>query len=329
MSASGNPKTRRWCKTRGRSRTRHRAYCAPRAVDPTVVPWPLFLSPRAELRDGHRFRVAVLLPETPLQALVGVALRQAGAVPIAYDQATLGKVANTRIAAGVVELPRALTTDLARLQETATRLPHMPILVYSAGSMTGVPDLLAGDPATRRFRFASPSSAETTIREDVEWLLRAIPACAVTWLVTFLVRDIPLVGRGYIAEFLWRLDVDRAERKRDVTSAAAALGTKRSALEHLLKQKTPLPPPKELAEWLTLLLVTYAARGLGLSAHQVSADLGLDRHRLGRLHARLLRAYSAFPLLPACTQFDLALVAFAERCGVARNRVVKVLRMVR
>jgi hypothetical protein len=61
----------------------------------------------------------------------------------------------------------------------------------------------------------------------------------------------------------------------------------------------------------------------------VSADLGLDRHQLGRLHARLLRAYSAFPLLPASTQFDLALVAFAERCAVAPNRVVKVLRMVR
>jgi hypothetical protein len=34
-----------------------------------------------ELRDGHRFRVAVLLPETPLRTLVSTAVRQAGVVP--------------------------------------------------------------------------------------------------------------------------------------------------------------------------------------------------------------------------------------------------------
>ena len=285
--------------------------------------------PRTELRDGHRFRVAVLLPETPLQTLLGAALRQAGAVPIAYDEAGLRKVADTRIAAAVVALPRALTAELPRLQEAATRLSHMPILVYDAGALIAVPDLLAGDPATRRFRFASPSSAERTTSEDVEWLVRAIPPCALTWLVTFLVRDIPLLGRSYIAEFFWQLGMGPPGTKGGVASAATALGTTRSALEHLLKQKSSLPPPKELAEWLTLLLVTYAARGLGLSAHQASADLGLDRHQLGRLQARLLRAYSAFALLPASTQFDLALVAFAERCAVAPNRVVKVLRMVR
>jgi hypothetical protein len=34
-------------------------------------------------------------------------------------------------------------------------------------------------------------------------------------------------------------------------------------------------------------------------------------------------------VLPASTQFDLALAAFADRCAVACNRVVKVLRLVR
>ena len=131
--------------------------------------------PRTQLRDGHRFRVAVLLPETPLQTLVGAALRQAGVVPIAYDLAAFRRMVDARIAAAVVELPRALTTELVRLQETATRLPHMPILAYGAGPMMGVTDLLAGGTATRRLRFASPSTAEARIREDMAWLVRAIP----------------------------------------------------------------------------------------------------------------------------------------------------------
>src|SRR5574341_455681 len=280
--------------------------------------------PRTELRDGHRFRVAVLLPDTPLQTLVGAAVRQAGAVPIAYDQADLGMVADSRLVAAVVELPRGLTTELVRLQQTAARLPHVPILVCSPGSTMDVPDLVAGDPATRRFRFASTSSTERTIREDVAWLVRAISPCALAWIVSLLVRDMPLVGQGYVTEYLWQLSTGPADTKRDVAMAAAALGTTRSALEHLLKQKTSLPPPNELAEWLTLFLLIYAARGRGVSARQVSTELGLDRHQLGRLQSRLLRAYPAVPMLPASTQFDLALVAFAERCAVARNRVATV-----
>jgi hypothetical protein len=204
--------------------------------------------PRTELRDGHRFRVAVLLPEIPLQTLVGAALRQAGPVPIAYHETGLRKVADGRIAAAVLGLPRALTRDLARLQETAALLPHVPILVYSTGAELGVPEAMTGDEAMRRFRFAAVSSAEHAIKEDVAWLVRAISPCALTWLVTILVRDIPLVARAYVAEYLWQLGMGPEDTRRDVATAAAALGRTRSALEHLLKQKSSLPPPKELAE---------------------------------------------------------------------------------
>ncbi len=271
----------------------------------------------------------MLLPDCPLRTLVAGAVQRAGAVALAYDEARLRAVASARIAAAVVELSRPLTSELARLQGISERLAHVPMLVYSTEAVVGVPDFCTGNSGTRRLRFASSASREPGINEDVDWLVRAISPCALTWLVTFLVRDIPLVGWGYIAEYLWQLGMGPADAQRDVATAAAALGTSRSVLEHLLKQKTSLPPPKELADWLTLLLVTYAARGLAVASHQVSTELSLDRHRWSRLQARLLRSYPMFPILPACTQFHLALVAFAERCAVARNRVVKVLRMAR
>jgi hypothetical protein len=122
------------------------------------------------------------------------------------------------------------------------------------------------------------------IREDAEWLVRAISPCALAWLVTVLVPDMPLLARGYIAEYLWQLAEGPLHAERDVEVAATALGTGRGVLERRLKN-TILPRPKEPANWLTLLLVTHAARRLASAPGHVAAELGLNRHRWGRLHA--------------------------------------------
>ena len=147
-----------------------------------------------------------------------------------------------------------------------------------------------------------------------------------------LARHVPvgraaLLARGYIAEQLWRIGMEPADLQWTVTGVVGTLGTSRAILEHTLQRETSLPPPKELAQWLTLLLVTYAARGRGCSAQEISKELGFERHRWGRIEARLLAWYPAFAVLPAETQFDLALVAFADRCRVARSRVTKALRL--
>ena len=213
--------------------------------------------PRPVQRDGYRFRVAVLLPDCPLRTLVAERVRRTGAVPIAFDEASLKTDAGPRVAAAVVELPRALTSELARLQGISERLAHVPILVYSTETVVGVADIFGEKSATRRLRFASSASWERGVNEDVAWLVRAIAPCATTWLVTFLVRDLPLVGRGYIAEYLWQVAMGSEDAKRNVATAAAALGTSRSVLDHLLKKKN----------------VTAASQGVGGLAHAPGGHL--------------------------------------------------------
>lgn len=286
--------------------------------------------PRTQPRQGHRFRVALLLRDTPLRRLVGVAIEQLGAVPVVYDEARLRASTPTAIAALVLELQRPLSAELVRLQDITQRFVHAPVLVYGAHASADVPGVGAQGTTARHLRLSSFVPSDRLVHDDVEWLLRAIPPLALTWLVLLLLADdLPLLARGYVAEQLWRAGMGPADVKWTVTSAAGTLGTSRGVLEHTLHRQTPLAPPKDLANWLTLLLVTYTARGRGRSAQEVSKELGFERHRWGRLQARLVASYPAFAVLPAATQFDLALVAFAEQCRVARSRVTKALRLLR
>ncbi len=81
-----------------------------------------------------------------------------------------------------------------------------------------------------------------------------------------------------------------------------------------------LPPPKEMLDWITLLVAAYTAAATQTRTCRVAACLGVDSQKLWRLRHRLLAP--AFLREPGTSvrEFERVLLGFADRCGIARER---------
>ena len=81
-----------------------------------------------------------------------------------------------------------------------------------------------------------------------------------------------------------------------------------------------LPPPKEMLDWITLLVAAYTAAATQTRTCRVAAYLGVDSQKLWRLRHRLLAP--AFLREPGTSvrEFERVLLGFADRCGIARER---------
>jgi hypothetical protein len=83
-----------------------------------------------------------------------------------------------------------------------------------------------------------------------------------------------------------------------------------------------LPRPKRFADWLTLMLIALSAERGRTTLGEAARHYGYNPNEFYRLRQRVLPP--ALRDLPTgVTQaFDLTLLAFAEACGVSRDRVL-------
>ena len=102
------------------------------------------------------------------------------------------------------------------------------------------------------------------------------------------------------------------------------MGVSPRTLERALRHGETLPP-KELLDWIVLLFVYVAAADGNRSTGEIGRTIGLDSQRLYRLRHRLLPPRTRDYLGAGAGQVDLVLLAFAERCGVSKQRALALL----
>ncbi|MBI4420257.1 MAG: hypothetical protein HY560_05480 [Gemmatimonadetes bacterium] len=144
-----------------------------------------------------------------------------------------------------------------------------------------------------------------------------------TLMVDFLPGRPSLVTR-FVYEFLQLLD-RRTGRRPTVAAIARAVGVSLRTLERTWREYA-LPSPKELADWATLLYLTYSAACSGESASALARSLGLDQQALHRLRRRLTpppaHVHRHVPR-HGDGEFRGAALAFAAACRSRRLKGVK------
>jgi len=203
--------------------------------------------------------------------------------------------------------------------------PWLPILLYPALN-DGVLELtlgIGGTPGVYAKEQVPDSLEVGRLKEFIERCLRAAPTARVTTLVSLLLADAP----PRILEFT-RVAVHRLARPncdRTVMGLADALELTPRTLQRAWPRQD-LPQPKELLDWLVLLVVAHVAVWSGVTVRTVSRILGVEPNTFYRLRLRLMpKAPRPHGEQPG-QEFDLVLLAFAERCRVPRQRANDIVR---
>jgi hypothetical protein len=202
--------------------------------------------------------------------------------------------------------------------------PWMPIVLYpslregvlelmlDAGSIPGVSakeQVLDAEEVDRLYRY-------------LEKVLSAAPASRVAGLVTQLLAGAPDRLLDFARVAVTRLA--RPDGDRTVSGAAEGLGLTPRTLQRAWPRHE-LPQPKELLDWLTLLVVSNVASWSGVSLRPVSRILGIEASTFYRLRRRLMPSAPRPRGDQPAHEFDLVLLAFAARCRVSRKRTAAVM----
>jgi hypothetical protein len=224
-------------------------------------------------------------------------------------------------------LPSGLVYDLAPWDESALEAVHgvrrdfpaLPIFLVVPSRETAAELLLqCGTLPCVHGVLHGPSSHER-VKDGVIALLATAPTTVLRKIVLALFPGIPERGTDYVARV-----VDGLQEERDsvrVGDLLPALSLTPRIAERAFAE-AGLPRPKRLADWLTLLLIALTAeRGL-ISLGEAARHYGYDPNEYYRLRQRVLPP--ALRDLPAGAPqaFDLTLLAFAEACGVSRDRAL-------
>ncbi len=106
-----------------------------------------------------------------------------------------------------------------------------------------------------------------------------------------------------------------------VAFAAADMRLKRRTLYKAWPGE-PVPPPKELLDWTTVVLVTFTAQWAEISINRAAGECGLDPERWRSLRERLCPR-EGLGRLPPSQALDLLILRLAERCRLSREAAVR------
>jgi len=234
---------------------------------------------------------------------------------------------NDRIAA--LDGCAALITDLAPWDDSVVITLHwvrrakpvLPILLFTPNG-PGVARLLLECGRIDGVHARSQAETEPSkLRTDIRSRLDGIGGMALLGVVRLVLPKSPRAVEDFV-----RVAVKTILKERDVASltvdrVSSRLGMSTRSL-HRCWPSTSLPNPKELLDWLLLLFVSQRAQCSGLAMSTIAGHVRMDRQRVYRIRQRLFRGESEVTPCNAAQQFDLALLAFFERCGVPSHEAM-------
>lgn len=196
--------------------------------------------------------------------------------------------------------------------------PHVPgaaELVLRCGSMHGVSAVS---------QFHQPTNT-SELRRAIRDLLNCIDGLLFLQLIERVEPGI----RNEVARFArfatQMLNTERSVTSLTVTQIAMRMRCSPRSLNRSWAQ-TSLPQPKEFLDWLLLLFVSFKALRSGVSMSKVARSVGLDSQRSYRIRKRLLSGVAELRISSPGQVFDVALLAFLERCGVQGSRAMNIRR---
>ncbi len=225
----------------------------------------------------------------------------------------------------VYDLEPLTSASVELVAALRSRQPWMPILLYPALNdgvleltlgIGGIAGVSAKGQMCDRFEVGR-------LKGFVERCLGAAPTARVTALVSLLLADAPT----RVIEFA-RIAVHRLAQPncdRTVMGLAAALELTPRSLQRTWPRQD-LPQPKELLDWLVLLVVAHVAAWSGVTVRTVSRTLGVEPSSFYRLRRRLMPKTPRPGGDQTGEEFDLVLLAFAQRCRVSRRRANDIIR---
>lgn len=156
-------------------------------------------------------------------------------------------------------------------------------------------------------------------------MLERIPTRHLHEMIRMLVGEIPERVDSFISRVLDQLRLADLLDSITVQAVAQDLTLTRRTVERDLS-RTPLPPPKELIRWLTLLfclVMEGAWSDLGTSTPKHGY---CGSQRLYRMRKSLLNNWKKPAGRNLSQEFDIVFIAFAERCRVPTVHAERVLR---
>jgi hypothetical protein len=194
--------------------------------------------------------------------------------------------------------------------------PDLPILVY-APARVGVADLLVrcGTLTGLRAELQQRVAAEEIDRLHrlLVTLLAERPRARVLQMLRAMAPAAPPRAWTFAELALIRLSERRGPAGLRVGPLARELGASERTLERAWHH-TALPPPKELLDWLALLLAAVSAESAGTTVARAARALRIHSQHLYRLRCRLLPGHTPTRSLHPNQECDLVLLALAERC---------------
>lgn len=208
-----------------------------------------------------------------------------------------------------------------QIEEVRQQHPGLPIVVY-APNRVGIADLLLrcaclhgvraelqqtfSEREAERLRSLILSVTELGPRERVLQMIQSVDPDAPTRAWTFIDLALRSMGRQTTTERL------------TVAELASRLGVSQRTLERSWSNAA-LPPPKELLEWLALLLSGLLSAQSGITVARAARKLGMDSQQLYRFRQRLLPQV----LRSARDDFETVFLAFVDRCRTSTTHALR------
>jgi hypothetical protein len=187
-------------------------------------------------------------------------------------------------------------------------VPGATELVLECGSIIGVS-------AQSQSHVANAVSA---LRRGVYDLLDSVAELVFVGLIQEVVHRAPHEVLEFTRVTLRVLQTEQRVASLSVTRIALRLRVPTRTLRRSW-QRTSLPSPKEMLDWLVLLFVNFEAERRGVPVSKIATRLGLDRQHLYRIRRRLLFDVVRSRPTTHTRSFEYVLLAFMERCGLERR----------
>jgi len=268
--------------------------------------------------NGHAERIACCVGSRSVQQTVVTTLRRCNYEAIEISASSLFSALQREHACALLDdLYPWDETGVARIQLVRREYPDLPILLYPP-ARPGIAELLTACtripgvhaelqqlPGTRdpdRLRFMMKKVLEEGPRIRLLRMLRTIIQNAPSRMWAFSELALSSIGHQQTTHCL------------TVSKLAFQLGFSPRTLERSWCNEA-IPGPKEMLEWLALLLAALLAAQSGVTVARAARTLGMDSQQLYRIRQRLLPTKCD----AARASFDAIFLAFADRC----NRTTK------
>ncbi|HEY2825445.1 MAG TPA: hypothetical protein VGI83_07875 [Gemmatimonadales bacterium] len=208
---------------------------------------------------------------------------------------------------------------MAALVDVRASFPTLPIFLVVPTGVRSASLLARGVALPCVHGIVYASGAGPRVKEGLQVLLASGPAAVVGQILRALFPRLPDRVADYVGYVINRLEDGRNAVR--VSDLLPLLSVTPRVAERAFAQ-AGLPTPKRLADWLTLMVIALSAERGRSTLAEAARLFGYNANDFYRLRHRVLPPSVGGLDAHATQAFDITLLAFAEACGISRERAL-------